>query len=308
MHTSRFVPSSLIGLFAFTLLSLNTIFWCVPLYLFAIAKLIIPIPAWRRFCTRAIIWIAEAWITGNSVWMAFTQTCTWDVSGLDDNGLTNDGWYLVVSNHQSWVDIFVLQYIFNKRIPFLKFFLKQELIWVPIIGLAWWGLDFPFMKRYSKEEIRRRPELKGKDLETTRKACEKFKLTPVSVMNFLEGTRFTPAKHAKQAAPYQHLLRPKAGGIAFVLAAMDGQIRTMIDVTIAYPEGIPTAWDFFCGRVHHIKVFVDKRPIPSHLLSGDYTNDPDFRQTFQTWVNDLWYEKDKRLSQMLASHKQKNVA
>lgn len=293
----HFLPAPLIGVISSVLLVLNTVFWCLPLYVLAVAKLLVPIPAWRRACTRAIIWIAESWIAFNSGWMALTQRTKWRVSGLE--GLQYEGWYLVVSNHQSWVDIFALQHVFNRRIPFLKFFLKQELIWVPVIGLAWWGLDFPFMKRYSKEQLRRRPELRGKDLETTRKACEKFKLTPVSVMNFLEGTRYTAEKHARQDAPYQYLLRPKAGGIAFVLAAMDHQIETMVDVTLAYPDGIPTAWDFMCGRVREIQMHIVQRPIPETYLGGDYANDMAFRAEFQTWVNHLWTEKDTRLEQML---------
>ena len=107
----------------------------------------------------------------------------WDVQGLE--GLEPGGWYLVSSNHQSWVDILVLQKIFNRRIPLLKFFLKRELIWVPVIGLAWWALDFPFM--------RRRGGLAGaEDLERARQACRKFSVVPTSVINFLEGTRYTP--------------------------------------------------------------------------------------------------------------------
>lgn len=293
----HFLPAPLIGVIAITLLIVNTLFWCLLLYLLAILKLILPIPAWRRTLTKAMIWFAENWIRGNSAWMWLTQRTDWQVSGLD--GLQYDGWYLVISNHQSWVDIFVLQHLLNRRIPFLKFFLKQELIWVPILGLAWWGLDFPFMKRYSKEQIRRNPALKGKDLETTRKAAERFKLTPVSVMNFLEGTRRTPQKMAKQQSPYDHLLRPKAGGVAFVLAAMDGRIDTMVDVTIAYPDGVPTAWDFFCGKMRRVRVAVQQRPIPAAYLSGDYTNDEAFRSQFQAWVNGLWQEKDATLARLL---------
>ncbi|MEZ4565573.1 MAG: 1-acyl-sn-glycerol-3-phosphate acyltransferase [Desulfobacterales bacterium] len=48
----------------------------------------------------------------------------WDVQGLE--GFSTDDSYLVISNHRSWTDIFVLQHIFNHRIPFLKFFLKKE--------------------------------------------------------------------------------------------------------------------------------------------------------------------------------------
>src|SRR3546814_9530339 len=117
---------------------------------------------------------------------------------------------------------------FNRRIPLLKFFLKQELIKVPLLGLAWWALDFPFRKRFTRAEIEANPSLKGKDLETTRKACEKFKEMPTSVMNFFEGTRFTQAKHDQQQSPYEFLLKPKAGGTAFALSAMDGKLATQI--------------------------------------------------------------------------------
>ena len=120
------------------------------------------------------------------------------------DGLARHEWYLMTSNHQSWADILVLQKVTNRRVPSLKFFLKQELIWVPLLGLAWWALDFPFMKRYSRAQLEKRPELKGKDMETTRKACEKYAHYPVSVMNFFEGTRFTEEKHRQQNSPYRH--------------------------------------------------------------------------------------------------------
>lgn len=293
----NFLPAPIIGGLVSIAIFFNTLFLCLLIYLVAIAKLLIPIKAWRAQCTKAAIWLAETWISGNSAWMWLTQRTEWRVSGLE--GLRKDDWYLVICNHQSWADIFVLQHVFNKRIPFLKFFLKQELIWVPVIGLAWWALDFPFMKRYSKQQIARNPALRGKDLETTRKAAEKFKTTPVSVMNFLEGTRFTPAKHRKQESPYQHLLKPKAGGIGFVLGAMGDQITTMLDVTIVYPQGIPDAWDFYKGQVHEIEVIVQKRPIPAEYRNQDYQNDPEFREAFQAWVRELWSQKDDLLDERL---------
>ena len=293
----NFLPAPLIGGLASIAIFFNTLFWCLLLYLVAVAKLLVPVKAWRTGCTKVAIWMAEAWISGNSAWMWLTQKTKWHVTGLEN--LQNDGWYLVVSNHQSWVDIFVLQHIFNKRIPFLKFFLKQELIWVPVIGLAWWALDFPFMKRYSKQHLARHPELRGKDLETTRKACERFKTTPVSVMNFLEGTRLTPRKHHNQASPYQHLLKPKAGGIGFVLGAMGEQINTMLDVTIIYPQGIPDAWEFMRGEVKEVEVIIEKRPIPADYLNQDYQNDPVFREAFQAWTRQLWAQKDQLLGQRL---------
>src|SRR5690554_1983370 len=170
---------------------------------------------------------------------------------------------------------------------------------MPVIGLAWWGLDFPFMKRYSREYLIKHPEKRGDDLIATRKACEKFRYTPVSVMNFVEGTRFTQAKHDKQKSPYQHLLVPKAGGAAFVLDAMGDSIDTLVDVTIAYPAGAPTFWDFLCGRVPEIQLDISTRSIPEHLKGRDYSSDAEHRRNMKDWLGELWRAKDERLSRKL---------
>lgn len=292
-----FLPAPIRGGIAFLLLILNTLFWCIPLLLIALVKLLVPIPSWRTGLTKTLIWIAENWISGNKATAVLLHQNKWQTPDLAN--LNRDEWYLVVSNHQSWVDILVLQSLFNRRIPFLKFFIKQELIWVPVIGLAWWALDFPFLKRYSKTYLQKHPEKRGQDLEATRKACEKFQTTPISVMNFLEGTRFTPEKHGRQQSPYRHLLRPKAGGIALVLDAMGNTIQTMLNVTIIYPDGIPTFWDYLSGRAQNIIVHVDKAPIPTHVSQGDYMNDAEFKVEFQNWVNTIWQEKDELIAASL---------
>lgn len=166
---------------------------------------------------------------------------------------------------------------------------------MPLLGLAWWALEMPFMKRHSRKEIAANPALRGEDLETTRKACEKLRLYPSSVINFLEGTRFTPEKHARQKPPFQHLLKPKAGGLAFVLASLGDKMRNYLDVTIAYP-GEYSFWDFMCGRMKKVIINVNRLILPDWIFAGDYLNDEDFRQRFQSWVNDLWVKKDAELS------------
>jgi 1-acyl-sn-glycerol-3-phosphate acyltransferase len=213
------------------------------------------------------------------------------VQGLD--GLDPRGWYLVSSNHQSWVDILVLQRVFHGRIPFLKFFLKRELLWVPVIGLAWWALDFPFMKRGQGSGAR------TADLRTTRQACEKFKRIPTSVINFVEGTRFTPAKHAKQRSPYRHLLKPKIGGLGIALATMGEQFTALLDVTIVYPQGAPEFTDLLCGRIPTIRVRVQPRPIPADLLGGDPIGDKAYRQRLNAWIDAQWVEKDVLIGELL---------
>ncbi|PKM30630.1 MAG: acyltransferase [Gammaproteobacteria bacterium HGW-Gammaproteobacteria-11] len=287
-----FLPPVVRGTLSTLLLICNTLICCSVLFAVALFKLL-PIPALKLHCTRIMIRIAEFWIHCNSGWMRLAGNTHWDIQGLEQ--LDYDGWYLVTSNHQSWVDILVLQHNLNRRMPMLKFFLKQELIWVPVIGLCWWALDFPFMKRYSKAYLARHPEKAGQDVATTRKACEKFKTTPVAVFNFLEGTRLTDSKHAEQQSPFQHLLRPKSGGIAFVLDAMGQQLRSLVDITIHYPEGSPSFWDLLSGKVNHVIMRCQIRDIPAEFLGQDYQNDAEFRERFQSWVNRLWQEKDALL-------------
>ena len=288
---------SLNGALSALLYGLNTLFW-VPLVLaLAVLKLVIPFNPWRTFMTYLLDACAVGWISVNNFNQRLFSRTTLEVSGLE--GLARNDWYLVIANHQSWVDILLLQRVFNREIPFLKFFLKQQLIWVPFLGLAWWALDFPFMRRYSKSFLAKNPHLKGKDMETTKKACEKFKYKPASIMNFVEGTRFTKDKHARQASPFKHLLKPKAGGIAFVLNAMGGQLHHLIDVTIFYPAGTPSFWDFISGSVSKIKLHVDVKPLkdlfPEDIKVMDYFENPEQRARFQQWLNQQWQAKDQRL-------------
>jgi 1-acyl-sn-glycerol-3-phosphate acyltransferase len=258
---------------------------------------IVPLDGWRRRVSAWLVRIGESWIAVNTRLIAWFTPTRWTIEGLD--GLDRDGWYLVIANHQGWVDIPVLQAVCNRRVPFLKFFLKEQLRWVPLLGLAWWALDFPFMRRYSAAQLARHPELRGKDRETTRRACRRFAQLPTSVMNFVEGTRFTPAKHAAQQSPYPHLLKPRAGGSAFVLDAMGGLLRSVIDVTLAYPGGRPSLLDLFAGKVPQVVVHVCVRTIPEDLLHGDYEDDPAYRARFQGWLNALWAEKEARLERLL---------
>ncbi|MDP2562626.1 acyltransferase [Psychrobium sp. 1_MG-2023] len=273
---------------------LNTIFWVLPILGLALLKLL-PIAGWQRCMSYLLDGCASCWIKINGINQAlFSRT---KVNVLNMPQLSEEQWYLVIANHQSWVDILVLQRVLNGKIPFLKFFLKQQLIYVPIIGLAWWALDFPFMKRYSKDFLAKNPHLKGKDVETTKASCQKFKLKPVSVMNFVEGTRFTPKKWQQQQSPHANLLKPKAGGVAFALNAMSGAIDNMVDVTIFYPGGIPTFWQFISGQVSQVVVDVETAKIDAGLI-GDYENDPEFKQSFQQWVNQCWDAKQQRLEQI----------
>ncbi|AXQ50081.1 acyltransferase [Pseudomonas vlassakiae] len=288
----------LTGLFTTILLLLNTLVLICPLLVFALLKLVLP-GRGRDYASWAVMWVAETWSEIDKAIFALCIPTQWDIRGVEN--LRKDTSYLAVSNHQTWVDIPALIESLNRRTPFFKFFLKKELIWVPLLGLAWWGLDYPFMKRYSKAFLEKHPELKGKDLEITKAACELFKRQPVTVVNYLEGTRFTEAKHREQQSPYRYLLKPKAGGVAFVLAALGEQLDALLDVTIVYPgKQAPGFWDLLNGSISRVIIDIQVRELDPALWDGDYENDPAFRQTVQAWVNQLWLEKDQRIEQLRA--------
>lgn len=295
----RFLPAPVHGVIIMLLFIFNTLFWAVLVYTAVLLKLLTPKrTTLRDRCSGLVAWLAQHWAAVNT-WLCkvFMKPINWDIRM--DAQVDPKGQYLVCANHQTWNDIFVLMVAFGRKAPFFKFFIKQELIWVPILGLAWWGLDFPFMKRYTKEQIEKNPALKGKDMETTRKACEAFANQPALILNFLEGTRFTPEKHDKQQSPYLHLLKPKAGGFAFVVSALGERLNSLLDVTIVYPGGAVGFWEFLCGKMRNVIIEVKPLTMPHEFYAGDYETDPEFRSRFQSWVAMRWAEKDQRIGELL---------
>jgi 1-acyl-sn-glycerol-3-phosphate acyltransferase len=300
--TMSAILHTLNGLFSVVIYFVNTVFWFIPIMVFSLIKLL-PIRALQTLMSIFVDNCASVWISVNRVnQTVFSRT---NIHVSLPSYLSTKQWYLVIANHQSWVDILVLQRVFNRKIPFLKFFLKQNLIYVPFLGLAWWGLDFPFMKRYSKAYIEKHPHLKGKDLETTKIACQKFENKPVSIMNFVEGTRFSEKKtnnKFNQQLGLTHTLAPKSGGIAFVLHAMGERLTDLVDVTIFYPKGIPSYWDFICGRVQDIIVDIDvisiKNLFDKGIYSDEYFNTASEKEKFQQYLNQLWQQKEQKLKQL----------
>ncbi|MDH3491175.1 MAG: acyltransferase [Gammaproteobacteria bacterium] len=285
------------GILVFSGFTINTIFWFVPIMFLAIIKLVVPITSFRRWITRILMGFGENWISVNSAILQVAGSIDWQSRGMEN--LDKDNWYLVMVNHQTWVDILVLQQVFNRRIPFLKFFIKQQLVWFPLLGIAWWALDMPFMKRFSKSYLAKNPHMKGKDFETTRRACEKFQHTPTSVINFVEGTRFSVEKQHKRQSPYKHLLPPRAGGFAIAISSMGEVFNAILDVTMVYPKGAARFWDMCCGGHVPVIIHVRERPVDEWLLAGDYEEDREFRRRVHRWLGETWQEKDELIQQIL---------
>ena len=239
-----------------------------------------------------IIW----WWTGGNRWLLkrldlIEPDIDW--KHIDDVSL--DKWYLVISNHQSWTDIILLQSYLYGKIPPLKFFTKQQLIWVPGIGLAMYVLGFPYVKRVSKAQIKANPNLRNADRDNIAEACKGFKNHPTSILNFLEGTRRTSAKQLNQSSDYKNLLRPKIGGIEYVIKDMGDNLHKLIDVTIVYPDGTPTFWQFVKGECRSVKFVVSHHEIPKEVLVD---NDIERRSSLSSWIKAIWMQKDRKISEM----------
>jgi len=293
---------------------LNTLFWSAPLFLLTGVKLLTPSLEGRASIGRTLARIAQNWIAVNNRLMHWAHPIEWQITGLD--GLDPQQWYLVVSNHISGLDIPVIQRVFHRRIPFIRFFLKRELIFVPVLGAAWWALDFPFMRRNSQRKLKQsafdngslppaaeaRNTARNADREAAQRTFDRTGSSPSAVLTFAEGTRFTQAKHDAQKSPYRNLLLPKSGGIAYALNAMGNRFASLLDVTLYYPDGVVSLWDMFAGKVNKIIVHVEQRAIPEALLRGDYQNDAAYREALKAWVHSLWLEKDELLDHLRAAH------
>jgi len=281
------------------LFAINTLFWAFVLYPIILLKVLLPFHAARQALNRILVRGGETWIAVNAWNLKITQRIQWQMQ--IETPLHRQASYVVICNHQSWVDIIVLQTVLNRRIPFLRFFLKSQLLYVPIMGGVWWALDYPFMKRYSKEYLEKHPEARGRDLETAQKSLQKFRGTSFSILNFLEGTRLTPEKHLEQNSPFRHLLKPKSGGLAAALESLkDERNLRLLDVTIVYPKGAVSFIEMCQGRLQEVKVHVRELALPPWVFEGSYSRDEAFRERFQSWLHEIWEEKDHQLSGKLS--------
>ncbi len=291
--------SILRGIFSAIFYTLNLLFIPIIVILLGFLNWLIPSKTWRRLAWEWLHQLTRAWLSINTTIMQISTHGRWNVEGpaLDPNA-----WYLLISNHRSWADILVLGAVFNSKIPLLKFFLKKELLWsLAIAGLACKAVGFPFMERHTRQDIRKNPDLKSKDLETSRLACEKFKAHPCTVINFVEGTRFSDTKKQKMASPYEYLLKPKSGGLAVVLSEMHHELKGLLNVTLGYSESEFSFWNFLCGKVNKIVVHYELLPITPDLI-GNYYEDRAYRAHIQSWLNDIWQLKDQKLQKLQKLH------
>ena len=285
----KFVFENIIGITSITILVLNTFILSCLLIPLGIIKFFLPITALKVLFTKFIIKVGELWIFTNKIWVKALHNPKWQIIGKEN--IKSDGWTIATSNHQSFADIFLLQDITNRKMPMLKFFMKYVLIYVPVIGLSWWALDMPFLKRYTKKQLENNPELRGKDVREMKRALKHYALYPVTVFSFAEGTRFTIKKNLHQKSPFKNLLKPKEGGLATALSLVN-EIDSLIDFTIKFDTKKRSFWDYLCGRMNSVKVIIREIKIPAKFLNIDLLENKILRSEFKDWLYDIWNEKD----------------
>ena len=285
----KFIFENIIGIMSITILVLNTFVLSCLLIPLGIIKFFLPLTALKVLFTKFIIKVGELWIFTNKIWVKALHNPKWQIIGKEN--IKSDGWTIATSNHQSFADIFLLQDITNRKMPMLKFFMKYVLIYVPVIGLSWWALDMPFLKRYTKKQLENNPELRGKDVREMRRALKHYALYPVTVFSFAEGTRFTIKKNLHQKSPFKNLLKPKEGGLATALSLVN-EIDSLIDFTIKFDTKKRSFWDYLCGRMNSVKVIIREIKIPAKFLNIDLLENKILRSEFKDWLYDIWNEKD----------------
>ncbi|GIC78401.1 acyltransferase [Moritella sp. F3] len=290
----NFLPTFLLMIISSALVIINIICSLTLISITGLIKFILPFAPVQRPMRQLADSLLNLWACINTCMISLINKVEWDIKITGD--LNKSSWYLLISNHHSWTDIVILFSVFSNKIPLPKFFVKQEIIYIPFVGTACWALDMPFMKRYSKQLLAKKPHLKGKDMESTRKACSKAKLAPTTIVNFAEGSRFTEHKKQQTKSPYQYLLPPKSGGIALSLASMGSTFNKILDVTIIYPDNPDSPFkDLLQGKLKRIVIRVETIEITTEL-QGDYENDATFKHNFQQWVTSLWQRKDQQIA------------
>ena len=290
-----YIKSNIIGFFTFILIIVELIIGFGTLTIVNIPRAIFPFKSLKIKLSKISNTIGEYTVYGLKIIMKIMHRDSMQV--FDNNEFDKNQWYMAVSNHQSWADIFILLVAAHKRIPLLKFFMKKELAWIPFVFLANKTLNMPFVNRHTKKQLEKNPNLRFKDYENTLLACKRFQRSPSTIFSYAEGTRNNSTKHKDQNSPYKNLLIPRVGGIATALSAMPN-IDVLVDYSVVYKTNKRGAWAFLKGDMRDVKVSVKKYNIPENLKNKNYSTDEEYRKNFKIWIEEIWEEKDKEIERL----------
>ena len=238
----------------------------------AIVSWLIPLPAVSRWCFLLVDHIYRFAVKVDSFWMQKVVGIELIIEGEPNTEQTP----VVICNHQSWFDIALIQEVITGNGPIITCLIKREIAWVPIIGWICLALNFPRLRRSKKDGARQR------DFSIIQKATQKHGSESSALLIFPEGTRFTELKKINQESPYQHLVKPKAGGLKVIKQHVSAD-TSLVDITINYHQKDVNIWNCLHGDPRKITITLD------HFKLAEIGD-------IETWLNERWLAKDKILS------------
>ena len=259
---------------ALVAISTNLTLWCVPLLGLLILRTLAPgLRPGTQAAAEAIYRLA---VTFDDWWLKRVSGAAWQDPGL---ALDRDRACIVVANHRSWADVFLIQSALARRGPVVKFLCKRELAWIPVLGLIFVAFDFPVVRRRASGAMAE-AERRAADRRRVHDACRTLRSRPAAMLSFVEGTRFTPAKHTRSRSPYRALLPPRAGGFEAIARALAPTDAPVVDMTLVYP-GRCDFWAFLGGAAGDISVHAECLTMREVLDAGP-----------RDWLEARWRGKD----------------
>ena len=236
--------------------------------------------------TRKInLYIAGAW------WFLCvfcTRLCGIQVHLSGDNAVPQEN-ALVIANHQAMADIILILCLAQSagRLRDCKWFVKEQLKYMPGIGWGMLFIDCIFLKRRWAE-----------DANSIQATFSKYRERKIDfwLISFLEGTRSNPSKRekskayakAKKLPEFTHVMLPRTKGFLATSEGLYGLYGSVLDLTLAYESTPPSLLSFFCGNTQEIWV---------HCKRFDAKSLPKGTGATHTWVLERFKEKDQRLAQ-----------
>lgn len=294
-----FLPSPVLLLLNCILIPLNCIVIATPIMILGLIRILIPLSLIANLCEQCNFWLYRIWVFDNAMILKLTNNIKWHISGDKIPKIKKS--CVVISNHLSWADIIILCCVYRGRIPTTKFFMKHSLIYIPFVGLACYALGMPFLRRYSREKLLKDPKLRNADIESTKKACRRLATNPSSLINFVEGTRFTPVKAKLARSQYQNLMPPKAASVAIALGEIGKDIDYVFNTTLVYPHNrYPSKpfIDLLKGKLKDVYADIELVKVTPEI-SGDYLGDKAYKHQFTMHLRDVWQEKDEKITKIL---------
>ena len=284
------------GILPLAYITINLTIWILPLLLLAVIKLIVPLQPIKQAVYRLMIGFYFVAVKIDLVLFQWILNIRFEVDSLDD--LQADKNYLIVSNHRSWADILVYQTILIDQTPIIKFIVKKELIFLPLVGLICWAYEYPLVHRNSIKD----GSTRNNNLKTDQKILKDKLLdigrNPTAIINFAEGSRYSQERGDRYSSPHANLLKSRTGGLFFILKTFGQQFDYLLDFTILYDCTEPIFFKFLSGKCRRVKVRVNKFPMSDLLQSlSDSSNTLSFEKVDE-WLKILWSGKDKIIDRM----------